>query len=317
MEKKTGKVRKIYFGCLFLIVFFFLPACVTVQEVDSMKEDISRLQRDILTEKSELDQLKEKTTASASEESFNVIRQSQAEIQSQLLGIAKEMQVLSGRFDENKDFTERSLRNASMELDLLRAQVTTSENRIKEINNRLDAMEDRIRQAKEQAGQAPEKKPEEPQKKTAAAAEKTAKPATPAANTAKARYDAALKLYREKKYGAAREKFAAFLKEFPKDQLADNAVFWTAETYYKEKDYEGAIAGYAELLKTYPDSGKAAAALLKEGYALIELHDKKGGRVILEQLVERYPKSRQAMEAQKKLKELNQTNRKPIKKKRR
>ena len=286
-----------------------------------LKQDVSRLQHDVLAERSELDQLKEKTTTSASEESFNVIRQSQAEMQSELLGIAKEMQVLSGRFDENKDFTEKSLRNAAMELDLLRAQVTTSENRIKEINNRLNAMEEGIRQArdqqKEQARPIPEKKAEELQKKAPVAEEKTVKAATPAANTAKAKYDAALKLYRDKKYKIAREKFAAFLKEFPKDQLADNAVFWTAETYYKEKDFEGAIAEYAELLKSYPDSAKAPSALLKEGYSLIELNDKKDGRVILEQLVERYPKSREAMEAQKKLKELQRTNRKPVKKKRR
>jgi len=304
---------RIHLGCLVLIVSCLLPACVTVQEVDMLRQDISRLQRNVLEERTELDKLKEKTTTSASEESFNVIRQSQAEIQSQLLGIAKEMQVLSGRFDENKDFTEKSLRNAAMELDLLRAQVTTSQNRIKEINNRLNTMEGRIRQS----GQVPEKRPEGPQEKAPAAAEKAVKPATPAANTAKAKYDAALKLYREKKYKAARQRFAAFLEEFPKDQLADNAVFWSAETYYKEKDFEGAIAGYAELLKSYPDSGKASAALLKEGYALIELHDKKGGRVILEELVERYPKSRQAMEAQKKLKELSQTNRKPVRKKKR
>jgi tol-pal system protein YbgF len=312
---------RIYSGCLFLVLFSLLPACVTVQEVDMMKQDISRLQHDSLAVKGELEQLKEKTTTSASEESFNVIRQSQAEIQSGLVGITREMQVLSGRFDENKDFTEKSLRNAAMELDLLRAQVTTSEGQIKDINSRLNNMEDLIRQAreqqKEQARQIPEKKPEETQKKAPAAEEKTVKAATPAANTAKTKYDAAMKLYKEKKYKAAREKFSALLKEFPKDQLADNALFWTGEAYYKEKDFEGAIAEYAELLKSYPDSAKAPSALLKEGYSLIELNDKKDGRVILEQLVERYPKSREAMEAQKKLKELNKISRKPVKKKKR
>jgi tol-pal system protein YbgF len=309
----------IYFCCLFLVVSCLLPACVTVQEVDMLRQDINRLQRDNVAVKSELDQLKEKTTTSASEESFNVIRQSQAEIQSGLVGITREMQVLSGRFDENKDFTEKSLRNAAMELDLIRAQTTTSENQIREAKGRLNTLEAQIKQVKEAQKEQPkntEKKAEEPQK-APAAEEKTVKAATPAANTAKTKYDAALKLYKAKKYKAAREKLGAFLKEFPKDQLADNALFWTAEAYYKEKDFEGAIAEYAELLKSYPDSAKAPAALLKQGYALIELHDKKGGKIILEQLVERYPKSREAMEAQKKLKELNRTTRKPVKKKKR
>ena len=306
------------FGCLLVLFSCFLPACVTVQEVDMLKQDISRLQRDNIAVRGELDQLKEKATASASEESFNVIRRSQAEIQSQVFGITKEIQVLSGRFDENKDFTEKTLRNATMEMDLLRSQVTASETQIRDLNNKLNSMDDRIRQArdqqKEQIKPVPEKKPEEPQK-AQAAEEKTAKASAPAANTAKTKYDAAMKLYKEKKYKAAREKFSAFLKEFPKDQLADNALFWTAETYYKEKDFEGAIAEYAELLKTYPNSGKAPSALLKQGYSLIELDDKKGGKIILEQLVERYPKTQEAIEAQKKLKELNKINRKPVKKK--
>jgi tol-pal system protein YbgF len=295
-----------------------MTACVTVQDVDMLKQDVNRLQHDNLTVKSEVEQLKEKTTTSASEESFNVIRQSQAEIQSQVLGMAKEIQVLSGRFDENKDFSEKSLRNAAMELDLLRAQVTTSENQMREVKSRLNALEDQVKQARELTKEQPkhiEKKPEEPPKQPVAE-EKTVKAATPAANTAKIKYDAALKLYRDKKYKTAREKFSAFLKEFPKDQLADNALFWSAESYYKEKDFEGAIAEYAELLKSYPNSSKAPAALLKQGYSLVELNDKKGGKVILEQLVERYPKTREAMEAQKKLKELNKVSRKPVKKKR-
>jgi len=308
---------RVYSCCFFWLLFCLLPACVSVQEVDMLRQDIARLQRDNVAVKSELDQLKEKTTTSASEESFNIIRQSQAETQSALFGITKEMQVLSGRFDENKDFTEKSLRNATMELDLIRAQMTTSENQTREVKNRLNALEDQMKQSKESQKEQPkhiEKKPEEPQKPPVAE-EKTAKAAIPAANTAKIKYDAALKLYKEKKYKAAREKFSAFVKEFPKDQLADNALFWTAEAYYKEKDFEGAIAEYAELLKAYPNSGKAPAALLKQGYSLIELNDKKGGKVILEQLIERYPKSREAMEAQKKLKELNTISRKPVKKK--
>jgi tol-pal system protein YbgF len=322
--KKRSKIQSSKFKMLapcFLAAFFcFLPGCMTaIQDIETLKTDVSRLQSDNVNLKSELEKAMEKSTAGITgEESFNAIRQSQAEILTQMSSLTKETQVLSGKFEENKDYTEKKLRDMSLEMDLLRAQLTAFENQFKETKNRMNAFDDRSRRqepTKEQPKQT-EKKHEEVKKEPAPAEEQPAKPAATTSGSAKAKYDAALKIFKAKKYKEAREKFEAFIKEFPKDQLADNAYFWISETYYSEKDFEGAIVAYESLLKKYPNGQKTPTALYKQALSFIEIGDKKSGKVILEQVIEKYPKSQEANRAKSKLQELEkQPAKRPVKKK--
>jgi tol-pal system protein YbgF len=107
-------------------------------------------------------------------------------------------------------------------------------------------------------------------------------------------YETAFSTFKDKKYKEAREKFETFIKEFPKNELADDAQFWIAETHYYEKDFESAILAYEVVLKKYPNSEKAPAALLKQGLSFIEMGDERTGKIILEKLGERYPTSKEA-----------------------
>ena len=306
------------FFCFLLSACCFLPACV----MDALRDDVSRLQNETNVLRTDIDKMKEKSIVStAGEESFNAIRQSQAEVQTELSGITKELQVLSGKFEENKDNSEKKLRDTSLEMELLRTQMTAVENQFKEAKNRMGAMEERSRQQKESSKEQPkqpERKTEETIKEPAPSKEQPVKTAVTTGGSSKAKYDAALKIFREKKYKEAREKLDGFVKEFPKDQLADSAYFWIAETYYGEKDFEGAIVAYETLLKKYPSGQKSPTALYKQALSFIEIGDKKSGKVILEQLVEKYPKSPEAEKAKSKLQELTkQPAKKPVKKKKR
>lgn len=298
----------------------FLPGCMTaIQDIETLKADVIRLQNDNVNLKSELEKARERSTAGITgDESFNAIRQSQAEIQTRISSLTKETQVLSGKFEENKDYTEKKLRDTSLELDLLRAQLAGVENQFRETKSRMNALDDRSRRqepSKEQPKQT-EKKPEEVKKEPAPAEAQPAKPAATTSGSSKAKYDAAFKLYNAKKYKEAREKFEAFIKEFPKDQLADNAYFWISETYYSEKDFEGAIVAYESLLKKYPNGQKTPTALYKQALSFIEIGDRKSGKVILEQVIEKYPKSQEAGKARSKIHELEkQPAKKPVKKK--
>lgn len=283
--------------CLLFTLYCFLCGCATSSDVDLLRQDVDKLQRDSTSTGEEVKKLKEKTTGVAKEESFNVIRESQAEIESRLSNISRDLQVLSGRFDENKYFVEKTLKDSSGEMDLIKAQISSIERRLKEAGDRLSALEGQVKQLKEG-----EKKPEETQEGQQGAEGPAAK--SGAAGGKLAQYDAAYDAFRNNKFKDAREKFEAFIKEFPKDQLADNAHFWIAETYYGEKDFEGAILAYESFLKAYPNSPKVSAALLKQGLSFVEIGDKKTGKVIFDQLIERYPKSKEAELARKKLEEL-------------
>jgi len=276
-----------------------------------MRYDLNKVQRDSVSLRNDVNTLTEKTTGVAKEESFNVMRQNQAEIQSTLSNVSRDIQVLSGRFDENKYFIEKSLKDSASETELLKAQITSIESRIKELKDRLNNMEKQTNLQKEPLPEQlkePEKK-EEAAKETKHSEDQPVKTAKPSDKT---KYETADAAYKNKKYKEARENYEAFLKESPKHERAEDAYFQIAESYYNEKDFEGSILAYETLLKKYPNSKKAPAALFKQGLSFIEIGDKKTGKVILEQLIERYPKSKEAESARKNLESLDK---KPAKKK--
>jgi tol-pal system protein YbgF len=291
--------------CLLFTLYCFFSGCATSSDVDLLRQDIDKLQRDSISTGEEVKKLKEKTTGVAKEESFNVVRESQAEIESRLSNVSRDLQVLSGRFDENKYFVEKTLKDSSGEMDLVKAEMASIERRLKETGDRLSALEGHVKQFKEG-----EKKPEQAQEGPRADEGPSGKSGITGDKTAQ--YEAAYDAFRNKSYKDAREKFEAFIKAFPKDQLTDNAHFWIAETYYGEKDFEGAILAYESFLKAYPKSKKVPAALLKQGISFFEIGDKKTGKVILDQLIERYPKSKEAELARKNLEDLKK---RPLKKK--
>ena len=303
----NGKFLLFPFYCLLLTAYCLLSSCATTENVDLLRQDVTQLRRDFTTLKGELTGIKVKASGAASEDSFNVVRQSQAEIQAQLSNMSRDIQLLNGRFDENKYFMEKSLKNSSAEMDLIKVQITSLESQIKYIKDKLNALEIQIAQKEPEQPREAEKKIEEPEK---VLQQKEEQPVKPAANDKAAKYDEAYKAFKGKKYKDARKKFEAFVKEYPKDKLADNAQFWVAETYYAEKDFEGAILAYEMFLKKYPKSDKAPTALLKQGLSFIEMGDKKTGKVILEQVQERYPNSKEAGIAKKNIEDLKKSPKK-------
>lgn len=285
-----------------ILLLLFVSSCASSGDFDVLRRDINDLRRESTETKKEVNSLKEKTTGVVKEDSFAAVRENQAEINSRLAEISSNLQQLRGRFEEYKYSAEKTLKDTATERDIVRAQIAAVEAQTKALKDKLAAIEG--------AGNKSGDNTESGQEKTEAASEE--RPKEPGDEKAKV-YDAAYQAFKEKKYKEAREKFEAFLKEFPKDKLAGNAQFWTAETYYAEKDYESAILAYETLLKKYPENDKTSGALLKQGLSFIEIGDKKTGRAILGKLVEKYPNSKDAGVAKKKIAELEK---KPAGKKR-
>jgi tol-pal system protein YbgF len=273
-----------------------------------VRSEVDDLRRQSSAAKAEVDILKEKTAGAVKEDSFSAVRESQAETTSRIHELSGSIEELRGRFDENRYFVEKTMKEAAAERDILRAQISSLESQLKTLKEKRAGTEGGTKQ-KEETGdqQATSTRTEVP--------ETTSEPAAPESSEKKdlqdertSSYDAAYQAFKDKKYKEAREKFEAFIKAYPKNDLTDNAQFWIAETYYAEKDYEDAILSYEALLKKYPDSEKTSSALLKQAFAFIEINDAKTGKIILNKLIEKYPDSRDAELARKKLAELDKKN---------
>lgn len=270
------------------IVISCLIGCVTTSDFDTLRADVNslkredyELRREITDLRSNINNLKEQSGGVVKEEQFNALREGQTMLLGKVTDLSKDLQVLSGRFEESKFFMDKSMKEWSVERELLRGQVTSLEARLKELN-------DKVSKLSEQKPQSPQK-PEETQRKVG--------------DPLKA-YEVSYNLFKEKKFKESREGFNRFLKDFPESDLADNAQFWIGETYYAEKDFEGAILAYEMVIKNYPQSEKLPGAMLKQGMAFLELGDKKTAKVIFETLIEKFPDSREAEIAKKKRAEL-------------
>ena len=292
-----------------LLLLLLLSACVSNTDFYRLRSEVNELKRDSSAAKTEVDILKEKSAGAVKEDSFSAVRESQASMTSRVNELSSSLQEMRGKFEENRYFVEKTLKESAAERDILRAQISSLESQVKLLKDRMAAIEGGPRHKEEAAGQqAPSALTEVPGK--------TAEPATPVKSPEKndvqdekaKAYDAAYQAFNEKKYKEAREKFEAFMKAYPKNELTDNAQFWIAETYYAEKYYEDAILAYESLLKKYPDSKKTSSALLKQAFSFIEIGDAKTGKIILNKLIEKYPDSKETELAKKKLAELGKKN---------
>jgi len=286
-----------------LFILLILSACVSSNDLNRVRSDLHEQQRSNYEARKEIDSLKEKTAGVVREDSFLTMKESQSDLLAKVNATSSGLQELRGRFDENRYFTEKSLKEFISEKELLKAQIAGLEMQIKTVKDKLFAIEN-------------QGMPKEPAKD---ATEATLKPADlvktnpaspdvriePAADSKTKAYDAAYQLFKDKKFKESRERFEAFIRDYPKTDLTDNAQFWIAESYYNEKDFESAILSYETLLKKYPDSDKASGGLLKQGSAFAEIGDIKTGKIILNKLVEKYSNTKDAEAAKKKIAELD------------
>lgn len=292
-----------------LLLLPLISACVSNTDFYRIQSDVNELKRESAETKNEFNILKERTAGTVKEDSFSAVRESQAALTSRVSDLSGNLQELRGRFEENRFFVDKTLKESVAERDILKVQIGSLENQIKMLKDKMTAVENTIRQKEGVGGQ------QEPSAQAVVPDQKN-EPSAPDTSTEKKddrdeitkAYETAYQAFKDKKYKESRGKFEAFINDYPKSGLAGNAQFWIAETYYSEKNYEDAILAYESLVKKYPDNNKVSSALLKQAFSFIEIGDSKTGKIILNKLQEKYPGSSDAELAKKKLAELDKKN---------
>ncbi|HMK59945.1 MAG TPA: tol-pal system protein YbgF [Dissulfurispiraceae bacterium] len=274
---------------LLLLAGISVTGCVTDSDMDSVRSNLAQNQAVSANRDREFARVKEQVASMQREiNSLTAIKESQTNILSQTSDYSKELQSLRGRFDENKYFMDKTIKDLTTELELQKARITALENQQRDGKPKAAA----------DAGDTAKVIGD-----TATAPTKAVEPK--ASDSAARLYDEAHIAYKGKKYADARKKFERFNKEYPKESLTPNSYFWIGETFYAERKYEDAILAYEDFLKKYPNHEKAKGAMLRQGYSFLEIGDKKTGKVILETLIEKYPKSNEAEQARERLKKLS------------
>ncbi|MBU1155266.1 MAG: tol-pal system protein YbgF [Proteobacteria bacterium] len=260
--------------------------CATVEP-----EQFAALQSQVTRQHRQIAQLEQKIDAL--DKQIAEGRKPQADLVSQVASLRQDMMRVSGRVEESEHnlgqaINQRNSQEAQMAKEsAAKAQAQTDE--------RLKRLEAYLGMASGKAGEKAEAK---------APPGKAAAQQPPAEPKPKDIYDLGIRLYKQKSYGPARDRFAEYIKKYPKSSLADNAQYWVGECFYAEKKYEEAILAYNQMIKHYPKSAQVPAALYKQGLSFRALGDKRTAKIVLGKLVKDYPKSSQAKLAQKVLKKL-------------
>ncbi len=274
-----------------------LVSCVILAGCAS-SEDIGRLQYDLINLRSEVRGLK-KSGGGEVEKRLNALEEEQkatgtavSDLFMKVQSLTGEFQVLMGRIEEARYFSETRSRESEEKKNDLVLQLQELEASVAELEKRLASSgtvsagaknEEGQKEPVQDAGQQPGRGEKEP------------------AQLIKEEYMSAYGAFKDGRFSEAREQFQSLLKDYPENEYSDNARFWIAECFYKEKNYEEAILAYEELLKKNPKSEKVPGALMKQGLAFYELNDPETGKIILEKVITDFPDSEQAGIARKKL----------------
>ncbi len=116
-------------------------------------------------------------------------------------------------------------------------------------------------------------------------------------------YDLSLQQFRRGSLGTARLGFREFLRMFPTNERAPDALFYIGETFAGE-NADSAAAVYQQVVKTYPNSPRAPAALYKLGLLAEQRGNKAAARTYYSRVIAGYPRSDEANLARDKLQRL-------------
>ena len=108
-------------------------------------------------------------------------------------------------------------------------------------------------------------------------------------------YDQASGSYSAGLYDLAIEGFQAYIRSFPKSDMADDAQLQIGHSYLAEGRYDRAVEEYDKVIRTYPGGNAVPDAYYKKGVALSELRQVDQARAAFEFVIKTYPDSTAAL----------------------
>jgi len=119
-------------------------------------------------------------------------------------------------------------------------------------------------------------------------------------------YDTAWADYTNGQWVLALQGFEAYIKTFPRSDLADDAQFYIGQTLYADGQFSEAIQAFEQVLLSYPDGDVMPEASYKRGLSLDLLGEAERARQAFDLVVKNYPDSTMATLAKQALERLNQ-----------
>ena len=115
----------------------------------------------------------------------------------------------------------------------------------------------------------------------------------PPSNTAKDEYDLAYGYVLHRDYPLAADAFRVFLRQYPSDRLAPEALYWLGESLFQQQRYRDAAESFLAVSTKYDTTARAPEALLRLGELLAALGEKEAACASLGEVLRKYPRAPQ------------------------
>ena len=114
----------------------------------------------------------------------------------------------------------------------------------------------------------------------------------------------AQKTEKEGDAGVAREMYDEYARKWPSDARAAEARFRSAELSFGQRRWREALLAYGKVAEEFPRSELAPDAMLGAAESMVKLDLRDDAKAVLQQLLSKYPKSKAAARAKDRLAEL-------------
>jgi TolA-binding protein len=250
---------------------------------------------------------------------LQVMQQEQTQqMQALLAQLSETLKVVSQRLDDQAKASVKSFADQKLVIDALQRDLGVLREKVDDSNTRLGSVSQEVealRQGLQQALQASARAAAAVDPTDAAPAAGNA-PVDPAAGGAPGTnqvavgtspnrlYDMAYSNYTSGLWDLTIDGFNAFIRSFPKSDMADDAQVYIGNAYLQDGKNDKAVEAYDLAIRTYPNGNAIPEAYYKKGLALKNLKQLDLARQAWEYVVKNYEQSTAALLAKQQLQQL-------------
>lgn len=242
---------------------------------------------------------------------IRMLQEQTARLELLMVSLDDALQQISGKMDEQANVFRRSFTDQQLAVDEVADGVRILRERFDETNVRISSLSQEIEALRvtiPPAMPAYTQLATDPETGLAldhAPPPVTAPPTLGPGVSPQRMYDTAWADYTNGQWALAIQGFEAYIKTFPRSELADDAQFYIGQTHYADGAFQQSVTAFEQVLLTYPDGNVVPDASYKRGLALDRLGEPDLAQQAFELVVRNYPDSTMATLAQQALERLN------------
>jgi tol-pal system protein YbgF len=228
--------------------------------------------------------------------------QEQSQLLQTLLGTLNDaLKAVNTRLDQQNEVNRKAFADSKLVIDNLTNDVRVIREKLDDNNVRIGSLTQEVsslRQSMQQMSTRPSTTEPDAGGGTPTAG---TQPSSGMTDSPEKMWNAAWSDYTAGQYDLAVIGFEAYLKSFPRSDMADDAQMHIGNAYLNDGKNDKAVEAYDKTIRNYPTGNVVPDAYYKKGVALSNMKNAAGAREAWELVVKNYPTSDAANQAKQRL----------------